>query len=647
VKFQTLHVQNFLTLKRASVDLADKGLHLIQGANEDDTSAVSNGAGKSTLVDALLWCLYGVTARGVKADGVLSKVAKKDCAVSTSFSNGATQYTVSRYRKHKTFKSSVRLEAVSGGAIIDMSKGTDPETQKEIERVLGASYEVFMAAVYSAQEQLPDLPRAGDRDLKRLIEEAAGLQRIERAYEQARVRANGSKSNLEVALVKRTARRDAIARIEGQIVTMSQKRDEWDAFRQIRVNDAKQKLTDAEGTLKAHAGKLLKVKPEVDQAVLRMAAIDAALSEHRSFEQSARTAETAHNSQMREVAVEKANLQRYVDELARDEQRLADINLGRVEPCEMCGRAHSPEHVEELLVYTAALVQTARDAVTTQKSRLALALDGQKTLHAEVIKRRALVPDVSAIMAERTLLKAKVDSYGVDLSMLERLKRAREDAKSAIAARESEANPHESASTMLAEQLREENAALVVAGEKVEQLTKEVSVAEAVVKVFGPAGVRAQILDTVTPYLNARTADYLSVLSDGNMHATWTTLTKTAAGDLREKFAIEVANDKGADSFAGLSGGEKRKVRLATALALQDLVASRATQPIDLWIGDEIDDALDPAGLERLMTILERKARERGTVIVISHSDLRDWVDNVTIVRKAGGESTVEGSLCT
>jgi DNA repair exonuclease SbcCD ATPase subunit len=63
-------------------------------------------------------------------------------------------------------------------------------------------------------------------------------------------------------------------------------------------------------------------------------------------------------------------------------------------------------------------------------------------------------------------------------------------------------------------------------------------------------------------------------------------------------------------------------------------------------VGDEIDDALDPSGLERLMTILERKAREKGTVIVISHNELRDWIDNVTVVRKpAGKSSTVEGSL--
>ena len=165
------------------------------------------------------------------------------------------------------------------------------------------------------------------------------------------------------------------------------------------------------------------------------------------------------------------------------------------------------------------------------------------------------------------------------------------------------------------------------------------------VEVFGPAGVRAHILDTVTPFLNAKTAEYLTALSDGNLTATWTTLGKTAKGEIREKFNIEVNSVTAGDSFGSLSGGEKRKVRLACAMALQDLVASRATKPIDLFIGDEIDHALDPAGLERLMGVLEQKAKERGTVLVISHGDLTDWIRQVMVVTKSGGYSTVSGAL--
>ncbi|HHZ6020281.1 TPA: hypothetical protein ACWKRF_005107, partial [Escherichia coli] len=73
------------------------------------------------------------------------------------------------------------------------------------------------------------------------------------------------------------------------------------------------------------------------------------------------------------------------------------------------------------------------------------------------------------------------------------------------------------------------------------------------------------------------------------------------------------------------------------SLALQDLVSNRASKNIDLFIGDEIDDALDTAGLERLMGILESKARERGTVLIISHKEMKSWFrETITLEVKEG-----------
>ena len=152
-------------------------------------------------------------------------------------------------------------------------------------------------------------------------------------------------------------------------------------------------------------------------------------------------------------------------------------------------------------------------------------------------------------------------------------------------------------------------------------------------------------MDHVAPFLNARTGHYLSALSDGNLKAIWSTLTKTAKGELREKFSIEVENATGGKSFGLLSGGEKRKVRLACAMALQDVVAQRASKPVELFMADEIDDALDEAGLERLMGLLDEKARERGTVLVISHHSLQDWIREVAVVTKEGGKATITGAL--
>jgi len=167
--------------------------------------------------------------------------------------------------------------------------------------------------------------------------------------------------------------------------------------------------------------------------------------------------------------------------------------------------------------------------------------------------------------------------------------------------------------------------------------------AKAAQQVFSPSGVRAHILDTVTPFLNDRTSDYLSQLTDGNINAVWDTLDTTKKGEIREKFHIQVSSLTGAQEFGGLSGGEKRKVRLACAMALQDMVASRASKPIGLFIADEIDHALDESGLERLMGLLDLKAKDRGTVLTISHNSLSDWIRQTVTVTKQDGLSTMSG----
>jgi DNA repair exonuclease SbcCD ATPase subunit len=236
----------------------------------------------------------------------------------------------------------------------------------------------------------------------------------------------------------------------------------------------------------------------------------------------------------------------------------------------------------------------------------------------------------------------KIDNMA---SMVALRRDAMDDAASALGFAEEAENPHQDTVDTLCNDLVDWNGSVKKHKKEYKKALKERALYEQAVEVFAPAGVRAHILDHVTPFLNARTGHYLSTLSDGNLSAVWTTLSKTAKGELREKFSIEVSNAKGGKSFGLLSGGEKRKVRLACAMALQDVVSQRATKPIDLFMADEIDDALDEAGLERLMAILDEKARERGTVLVVSHNSLSDWIREVATVTKEGGESTISGAL--
>ena len=73
--FRSFHGKHTFTLP------TDPGLYLITGKNEIEPRLGANGIGKSTLLDAIYWCLYGRTTRGLKAGDVVSW-DEKSCRVS-------------------------------------------------------------------------------------------------------------------------------------------------------------------------------------------------------------------------------------------------------------------------------------------------------------------------------------------------------------------------------------------------------------------------------------------------------------------------------------------------------------------------------------------------------------------------------------
>lgn len=648
MKIKKLEIQNFLTVGNATVELDDRGLLLIQGQNNDDPSAESNGAGKSSVVDALCWVIYGVTARGVSTDAVVNKTAKKDCCVSVEISEGSavgdTGYVITRHRKHGTHKNQVFVKEGRLGMAgwVDLSKGTDKETQEVINKIMGCSLDVFMSAVYAGQECMPDLPGMTDKQLKLLIEEAAGVEVLSDAYANARDRYNKAKGSLDLVVSQQATAINNKTALEVALVGQEVQSKEFEDGRRERAKAELAKVLPVQSAL-ARAEEALKTWDE-PAARAELDEIDTKIKAHK-------TEEAEYNRLAGEALIldkhltaAKNTITMKKNSLANAEEGLARIEEQIGKPCGECGKTyceHDLEAARTARQETIAAIKADLIDFATKTKKLAADVAAAQEVAA---KFKAGMTDISAAATRQRELSNLLNAIDASKRDIEARKREVSTIKATANAKLTETNPWTKAIEAKKEEIERAIKAVELATKGVEARGAEVELLADAVKVFGPAGVRAHILDTVTPYLNDRTREYLGALADGNIHATWATLSKTAKGDFKEKFNIEVVNDKGAESFAGLSGGEKRKVRLATAMALQDMVAGRATKPIDIFIADEVDHALDENGLERLMGVLERKARERGTVLVISHNSLSDWIDNVITVTKSGGLASVSGA---
>lgn len=639
MKILKAKIQNFLTIGEAELELDDRGLLLIVGDNADDSSANSNGAGKSSLVDAICWALYGTTARGISGDDVVNESAKKNCRVSLLVQDGDDQYMIQRHRKHKENKNALIVSIQESETLFkDISKGTDKETQEIVNGIIGCSEEVFTSAVYAGQERMPDLPAMTDKSLKVLIEEAAGIEVLEEAHSIARKRLLEAKDKANTELAKISTLDSAIASYRETEASLAEASK---GFEEGKRDRAKAHLATAEPhfnllkTLTKHD--LEKVKVVIAEMKAKLVTFDVIENELGDI---AKRLTAARETKVRVSTLYNAAADRVKKQIAEAK----NVEALKGTPCKECGKEYCADDLHDAIKARQNTIDEGKKTLLKLRDEHGEAKNLVDSLEAEYEKVKEKLKDKVDLQDKIRRFESQLRDMTVENDSLERAAAAIERIKAEAKAMMTQENPF-TAKIEEAKTKREGyEKSKTIQETIVQKATDHVALCEDAVKVFGPAGVRAHILDTVTPFLNSRTNDYLGALSDGNVHATWTTLSTTAKGEAKEKFSIAVANDKGGSSFKKLSGGEKRKVRLATALALQDLVASRATKPVQLFIADEIDYALDDSGLERLMVLLERKARERGTVLIISHqSGLRDWCDQVITVTKSGGQSAVNG----
>mgnify|MGYP003294812544 CR=1 FL=1 len=125
ILFQSIHIENFLSIGNATIELNDSGYTLVNGINQNpDDSAKSNGSGKSTIFDAIVYSLTGETIRGSK--DVVNIHGNDGALVELNFVVGHDEYKIIRTKDHSKYKTNLKIyingEDKSGKGIADSKK---------------------------------------------------------------------------------------------------------------------------------------------------------------------------------------------------------------------------------------------------------------------------------------------------------------------------------------------------------------------------------------------------------------------------------------------------------------------------------------------------------------------------------------------
>lgn len=620
-----MRLRDFCCFGKVQLRLSDQGLVWVGAQNNDSEAAISNGAGKTTLFKGLTWCLFGDTIDGERGDKVIRHGTKR-AIVEVDLDD---DWVVRRERA----KGSPKLTLLKGD---ELFVGDKKAVQAKIIELVGLDFKAFKNTVLYGQNDSARFadPRVSDPERKDMLHR---IQRTE-ILKACHVIALGRVRDLKADISKMEARQAELIRVRDKAILRSktdrERMESWDGHRDARVAST---VDEARG-LKASAHDLMESAPDVD----------ALREDEASLQQDIRDALDANE------AADKSRA-----EARRWRERVDNIKAERAE--HMNNARHLREQLEQLQGDNCPLCgATLEDGVTVDEleGRLMMATDEAKRLKQElevnfiplVEKAEAAIKVAAekasqAVRLERELagvhrlIHQAESTQERATSLIEQAKKVVKRAK----AIRSEVNPHKEHWEASSAEAMKASADRKRVAKRLTGRYRDRSHLEFWSRGFGSQGLPSFILDSAMPAITERANHYLDVLTDGDIQMEFSTQRelKSSKGEYRDEIDISWIIE-GMEGYPP-SGGQQRKMEIATDLALMDLTETREGAQINLFIADEILDGLDAEGTERVLNLLHELRIRRGSIFVISHQPAMGelFEKSITVV-KTDGQSELE-----
>jgi exonuclease SbcC len=164
---------------------------------------------------------------------------------------------------------------------------------------------------------------------------------------------------------------------------------------------------------------------------------------------------------------------------------------------------------------------------------------------------------------------------------------------------------------------------------RLEALQKERRLHEELDRVF--SDLRSELNARVRPELGALAGDFLALVTDG----------RYAAVEVDETYDVQILDDGRPKPV--ISGGEEDVANLVLRLAVSQMIAERAGQPLSVLILDEVFGSLDRQRRAGVLDLLQRLRARFDQVLLITHvEDIREGVDQVL---RVGYDERTGGSV--
>lgn len=616
MRLLSLEAENVFSIGHVELDLTKRGVLLVTGYSEDEGSA--NGAGKSSVANkAILWGLYGRTASGSRADAVINcHNLKSSASVSIEFTTGGSnKYKIVRSRN----PNKLRLLGIDG---TDFSSRNEADTQTSINELLGKDFDTFIQTDFFGQGRESSYVSLKPADQKSVLESILPIEKLNIWADKAKAGMGAYEVQLAKTSNQVEKTKSALeVHIQNEL-KMVQKMNNFELERD-------QKLVKITSLLKQAQAKKKENDEEIESLKKRIIEQDYDVNAWHAKYGSLRD-QLAETNKSHLKAIDLSNSWK---------NRLENLNRSIVDTiCDKCGQELSPEAMSVAVERNKQIEQDAGEAVKNyvkasegqeyykaEQNRLEKEIEEHKEdkdrwgklqdtnrslenrINAIIISSRTWEPE--ALLVESDRIRAEVNPYTAsyeEYTEQERIHR---------------------------EELSRLEAQLIVQGEMLSNYTFWFKAYSKDLKVH--------LLESVCPFLEARTKTHLEKLGNSQIHAKFSTCKILKSGTVKEDFNVTVWSDTGGAQYDLLSGGEQVITNFAVGLALSDLAESQAKCRSNIIILDEPFTNLDPRNCENVTNYLN--AMDKETVIVISNEDsLQGLIPNRIHVIKKNGISNLE-----
>lgn len=271
-KIQHIECENFISFKRAELDIPQNVCTLIYGLNNDNLQQRNNGTGKSSIIEAIAFALTGEPLRSVDKVEEIINDASDTANVYMELVNDydKTSFTIERTidRKNPQFIECHKYDEHS--VEIEQNKTSQPtvlDYNRCILEEIGLTKDDIYSNFILSNSKYKSFFDASDKAKKAMINRFSGADMVDETIAMLQKDRIPVEETLTKAKEHKIAVESKLEVIDGQLADADNKKAEWATNKQLKINNINQQIAQKREELRNE-------KEIIEKANARLDAID-------------------------------------------------------------------------------------------------------------------------------------------------------------------------------------------------------------------------------------------------------------------------------------------------------------------------------------------------------------------------------------